>query len=264
MAVPFSNTSLRVPRGFQNLLEGLAREVLRCQPKGEQEIYDFAATYFNRLVAARDKSGTDPARIGAAHEDLMYNGETLRKGGKAAPVAPPQADDDEELPDLNAKDVQDATLKIQAGFRGMMARKAMKTEASPDGGAAAMEVPTAKEEEEEEEEMPDLNDADVQAATLKIQAGFKGYKVRKEMKEKETKTGEGEAAAEAAAAAAEAPAEAAAAAAAAEEEELPDLNAKDVQDATLKIQAGFRGMKARKALKEEKEAEPAGEEPPQE
>ena len=79
------------------------------------------------------------------------------------------------------KDVQDATLKIQAGFRGMMARKAMKTDAAPEesagnggngGNGAMMEVPTAKEEEEEEE-MPDLNDADVQAATLKIQAGFK-------------------------------------------------------------------------------------------
>ena len=47
-------------------------------------------SYFNRLVAAREKSGTDPARIGAAHEDLMYNGETLRTGGKAPPVVPTQ------------------------------------------------------------------------------------------------------------------------------------------------------------------------------
>jgi len=38
MAVPFSNTKLRVPKGFQNVLEGLAREVLRNQP---ENIYEF-------------------------------------------------------------------------------------------------------------------------------------------------------------------------------------------------------------------------------
>ena len=31
-----------------------------------------------------------------------------------------------------------------------------------------------------------------------------------------------------------------------EEEELPDLNARDVQDAALKIQSAFRGHKVRK------------------
>ena len=93
-------------------------------------------------------------------------------------ISKPAEEEEEELPDLADKDVQDATLKIQAGFRGMMARKAMKTDAAPEesagngGNGAMMEVPTAKEEEEDEE-MPDLNDADVQAATLKIQAGFK-------------------------------------------------------------------------------------------
>ena len=73
---------------------------------------------------------------------------------------------------MNAKDVQDATLKIQAGFRGMMARKQIKSDVKPEAvSAVTAEVPTGAEEEEEE--MPDLNDADVQAATLKIQAGFK-------------------------------------------------------------------------------------------
>ena len=159
------------------------------------------------------------------------------------------------MPDLNAKDVQDATLKIQAGFRGMMARKAIKTdEPEAEAGATeaaaasvAAEVPTAKAEEgEEEEEMPDLNDADVQAATLKIQAGFKGYKVRKGMKEKleESPVAEEAAAATVVEAAPAAPEE---------EEEMPDLEAKDVQDATLKIQAGFRGMMARKQLKGDKD-----------
>ncbi|KAJ8018474.1 Sperm surface protein Sp17 [Holothuria leucospilota] len=51
MAVPFSNTKLRVPRGFQNLLEGLAKEVLRNQP---DNIYAFAAVYFSNLLKIRE------------------------------------------------------------------------------------------------------------------------------------------------------------------------------------------------------------------
>lgn len=51
MAVPFSNTKLRVPRGFQNLLEGLAREVLRSQP---EELYTFGAQYFEALIKQRE------------------------------------------------------------------------------------------------------------------------------------------------------------------------------------------------------------------
>ena len=51
MAVPFSNTKLRVPKGFQNILEGLAREVLRNQPA---DIYAFGAVYFEKLLKARE------------------------------------------------------------------------------------------------------------------------------------------------------------------------------------------------------------------
>ena len=51
MAVPFSNTKLRVPRGFQNILEGLAREVLRSQPS---DIYAFGAVYFERMLRERE------------------------------------------------------------------------------------------------------------------------------------------------------------------------------------------------------------------
>ncbi|KAK2153600.1 hypothetical protein LSH36_291g01006 [Paralvinella palmiformis] len=52
MAVPFSNTKLRVPRGFQNILEGLAREVLRSQPN---DIYAFGAVYFEQLLKLREE-----------------------------------------------------------------------------------------------------------------------------------------------------------------------------------------------------------------
>ena len=51
MAVPFSNTKLRVPKGFQNILEGLAREVLRAQPS---DIYAFGAVYFENMLKMKE------------------------------------------------------------------------------------------------------------------------------------------------------------------------------------------------------------------
>ena len=54
MAVSYAPTKLRVPPGFQNLLEGLAREVLREQP---EDIISFAAQYFkNKLVLREGKA----------------------------------------------------------------------------------------------------------------------------------------------------------------------------------------------------------------
>ena len=50
MAVQYAPSKLRVPPGFQNLLEGLAREVLREQP---ENIIDFAANYFKNRLAIR-------------------------------------------------------------------------------------------------------------------------------------------------------------------------------------------------------------------
>ena len=55
MSVPFSNTNLRVPRGFGNILEGLAREVLREQP---EDIPTFAALYFTALLKQREGNFT--------------------------------------------------------------------------------------------------------------------------------------------------------------------------------------------------------------
>jgi len=51
MAVPFSNSRLRIPHGFQSLLEGMAKEILRMQPP---DIYDFSAVYFENLLKKRE------------------------------------------------------------------------------------------------------------------------------------------------------------------------------------------------------------------
>lgn len=82
--------------------------------------------------------------------------------------------------DLNDPDVEQAALKIQAGFKGYQARKEVKDKMSNN---------EAKEEgvKEEEEVDIDLNDPEVEKAATKIQAGFKGYKTRKEMQKEEKK-----------------------------------------------------------------------------
>ncbi|XP_051521375.1 serine-aspartate repeat-containing protein F-like isoform X2 [Myxocyprinus asiaticus] len=88
MSVPFSNTNLRIPRGFGNLLEGLAREVLRDQP---ENIPTFAALYFAGLLKARQESGLDPVEWGARLEDRFYNNHAFKntstQGNSSSPKA---------------------------------------------------------------------------------------------------------------------------------------------------------------------------------
>ncbi|GCB63170.1 hypothetical protein scyTo_0000120 [Scyliorhinus torazame] len=76
MAVPFSNTTLRIPHGFGNLLEGLSREVLRHQP---QDIITFAAIYFEDLLEKREVSGVDAAEWGGQLEDRFYNNHIFKE-----------------------------------------------------------------------------------------------------------------------------------------------------------------------------------------
>ena len=51
MSVSYAPTKLRIPIGFEHLLEALAREILREQPK---DIIQFAAEYFRRKLILRD------------------------------------------------------------------------------------------------------------------------------------------------------------------------------------------------------------------
>uniref|UniRef100_A0A8C3K200 RIIa domain-containing protein n=1 Tax=Calidris pygmaea TaxID=425635 RepID=A0A8C3K200_9CHAR len=48
MATPSSNVTLRLPDGFQTLLEGLALAVLRAQPA---DVVAFAAQHFQKLAS---------------------------------------------------------------------------------------------------------------------------------------------------------------------------------------------------------------------
>ncbi|CAH8489370.1 unnamed protein product [Schistosoma curassoni] len=103
MAVPFSNTTLRVPHGFPNLLEGFAREVLRHQPK---DIYGFGAKYFEGLLLKREETGIeDLAQLGAKLNDRYYNSEAYCTG----------------TCNINNAEHQEAAVRIQAEYRRHLA-----------------------------------------------------------------------------------------------------------------------------------------------
>ena len=184
---------------------------------------------------------------------------TALKDAKADSAKIKEINKEEEIDiDLNDPDVEQAATKIQAGFKGMKARKevhALKEdnkdikEGTTEEVASTLNESSDRKLVKEEVIDIDLNDPDVEDAATKIQAGFKGMKARKEVsaikegrKETERKElGEGEF-----------------------KNEISitnevidiDLNDPEVEEAATKIQAGFKGMKARKevaVLKEEGE-----------
>ena len=51
MSMSYADNKLRVPPGFEHLLQGLAREILRNQP---ENLLEFAAQYFRKKLQDRD------------------------------------------------------------------------------------------------------------------------------------------------------------------------------------------------------------------
>ncbi|CAK6440302.1 unnamed protein product [Pipistrellus nathusii] len=129
MSIPFSNTHYRIPQGFGNLLEGLTREILRQQP---ENIPSFAAAYFESLLEQREKTNFDPAEWGSKVDDRFYNNHAFKEQEPAekektqaaekveTPSTPLESSDDD-------KDKEElAAVKIQAVFRGHLAREEVK------------------------------------------------------------------------------------------------------------------------------------------
>uniref|UniRef100_A0A803W597 Sperm surface protein Sp17 n=1 Tax=Ficedula albicollis TaxID=59894 RepID=A0A803W597_FICAL len=117
MSIAASNTSMRVPAGFRNLLEGLAREVLREQPSN---VVAFAAQHFQKLLEQREAAGIDPVAWGAMLEDDRLTWPPSQEG------ACTKLDEDILDIPLDDPDANAAAAKIQASFRGHMTRKKIK------------------------------------------------------------------------------------------------------------------------------------------
>merc|ERR1712083_173957 len=99
--------------------------------------------------------------------------------------------------DLNCRDVQEATIKIQSSFRGFQARKKVDAKKRKAGDVvfAAMTIQRAfkkykqrKQKKQIEEGLPNLNCRDVQEATIKIQSSFRGFQARKKVEAKKKTT----------------------------------------------------------------------------
>merc|ERR1739842_188573 len=95
----------------------------------------------------------------------------------------------DDLPDLKAKDVQDATIRIQSVFRGYQARKENTTVAKPvekqtvkvQKGKKQIMAEETDKDELEGEDLPNLKSKEVQDAAIKIQSVYKGFCERKKL-----------------------------------------------------------------------------------
>ncbi|EDO46037.1 predicted protein, partial [Nematostella vectensis] len=135
MAVQYAPTKLRVPPGFQNLLEGLAREVLREQP---DDIVQFAAQYFKNQLSIREETGKDDAKRGENLEKLMK--------GEEVDI------------DIDDPEVQKAATKIQASFRGHKTREQIKQDKQQkdEEEAAALKIQSSFRGHKAREEVKEL------------------------------------------------------------------------------------------------------------
>ena len=131
--------------------------------------------------------------------------------------------------DLNDPGTEKAATTIQAGYKGMRARKEFQNKKVEYESKRNSIIP--EEAEDEEVVDIDLDDPDVELAATKIQAGFKGHRARKEIRDKR-KAGK-----------------------VIEEEEREnidiDLNDPDLEQAATKIQAGYKGMRTRRNMRSE-------------
>lgn len=118
---------------------------------------------------------------------------------------------------------------------------------APAQGEATTAPPAEKTAEEEID--IDLEDPETEKAALKIQAGFRGYKSRKEIKNGGDQSGDSKAEETEAVSGEEKPAATTGETKAGEEEIDIDLEDPEVAAAASKIQATFRGHKTRKDLK---------------
>ncbi|XP_070547568.1 sperm surface protein Sp17-like isoform X2 [Ptychodera flava] len=187
MATRRPPTKYAVPDGFETLLEGLAKEVLRSQP---ENIYQFASDYFDSLLRMRESTQTDkletlvslydPSRRsqpcertiqsatssyqsevtyhsevevttddeGNDLQDSLTNG-SIRQQDDADPVTATGG----HVTSINGEN--EAASKIQAGYRGYKTRKCVEKKRINEGRAA-----------------------------VKIQAGYRGHKTRRAITEK--------------------------------------------------------------------------------
>lgn len=167
------------------------------------------------------------------------------------------------------KEEDNAAVKIQSGYRGMKAREEVKELRESKSQESVAEKASEKPEDEKKADIQEsanvaaekpaenadgvdinLSDPEVQDAALKIQASFRGYKAREEVKTLKSQPSHSGTAESEPDKKDEAQGEQETTATAEGGETVAiDLNDPEVQEAALKIQSSFRGYKVRESVK---------------
>ncbi|CAM9870800.1 unnamed protein product [Bubo scandiacus] len=197
MSLPFSSIALRLPAGFQTLLEGLALEVLRAQPA---DVVAFAAQHFQTLLEQREESSADPAAWGARLEDELLT---------QPPFQEPEKDKEKEDKDEEEEKAGEQAGSVASTHRARPEESALRRQAAPlnlppapgelpgkrdPAGAPRPSLATHPSSamdccnegactklDEDILDIP-LDDPDANAAAAKIQASFRGHMTRKKIK----------------------------------------------------------------------------------
>ena len=206
-----SSTKLTVPKGFPQLLEGLALEVLRHQPK---EIVKFASNHFAQLLEARNNTAANP-KLAATVIQKHYRGYVERKNfieqKKAAVMIQKnfqkfqlkRSQSAGEVIEEKSDNSKEAATTIQKHYRGYVERKKyteqkqaakviqknyhkyhLKRSQSAAKIQSHFRSYRDRKSKIDEEVLKRADALGLEASATKIQAAYRGYQTRKNLKAK--------------------------------------------------------------------------------
>ncbi|XP_039279230.1 neuromodulin [Nilaparvata lugens] len=151
---------------------------------GEEKLQGELTNLQDQVEEIIDIDPNDPeAQKAAAKIQAVFRGHKTRKEMKSGDAQEETQNFEEEFrPD--DKELCHAATKIQASFRGHQARRQMN-KPEDEELSKEMEKLDPKVQQEAEELDIDLTDPELHKAATKIQASFRGHKVRKPEDEKE-------------------------------------------------------------------------------
>uniref|UniRef100_A0A8C9G6B6 Sperm surface protein Sp17 n=1 Tax=Pavo cristatus TaxID=9049 RepID=A0A8C9G6B6_PAVCR len=124
MSFPDPRNSPQLPGGFEEVLQGVTREVLRAQP---DDVLGFITRYFQALLAEREREWA-PRRVPRDPPSVPIPGRRARPARRASGSVscPEQRSPRDEDLTADFPTSQEAAAKIQAAFRGYCTRRELR------------------------------------------------------------------------------------------------------------------------------------------